>query len=262
MASDSYRTRGAIFVFLIGPPKNLTRHDGISIYCAVAEALGADDMSFRFQSGERQPDGTTGFSIQMERQSGREKLNIEISSTDPNSPIRLLFRYEWPASNQLFLEDFDAGSQAVFEALGADWQRVLAEARIRGQVDVRGGSGLTYLSDHLIRLTEKGHAAHGRLSFLGFKYETAAADFTDADQLANPKRDVSVEVLREDPRCLYLEVMSQWPQLAIAPDGTVELSPGRIRAFPSAPSVYLRNTITYLDTAVLPLVFRTDPSQG
>ena len=229
------------------------------IYSAVCEALGADDISFQFQSGEREPHGKTGSSIHMERQTGREKLVVEISTSDPSAPVRLLFQYDWPASNQLFLEDFDAASEAVVETLGDDWQRVLAEARVRGQVQVGGGSGLEFLSDHLFRFAESAEARE-KLSFLGFKYETGAADFTEADQLANPKRDVSVELLREDPRCVYLEVMSQWPQLSVAPDGTVELSPGSVRRFPVAPSTYLRNTIDYLDTMVLPLVSR--PNEG
>ena len=104
--NDSYRTRGSVFAFLIGPPRKLDRHDGMRIYSAVCEALGVDDIAFKFHSGESQPNGSTGYSIQMERQAGREKVAFEIRASDPNAPVRVLFVYDWPASNQQFLEDF------------------------------------------------------------------------------------------------------------------------------------------------------------
>ena len=165
-------------------------------------------------------------------------------------------------SLQLVLEDFDAAFDAVFVALGTGWQRVLAEARVRGQVDVAAASALCFLGDELLQLTSGDDAIGGRLSFMGFKYETVSADFTELDQLANPKRDVTVEVLRQDPRCLYLEVMSQWPQLAESLDGTMEISPGKVRGFHSAPSEYLRNTMDYLETVVLPLLTNADSRKG
>ena len=259
--NDSYRTRGTVFAFLIGPPRILDRQDGMRIHSAVCEALGVDDIAFRFQPGRPDPNRTMGYSIQMERQSGREKVTFEISATDPNAPVRILFVYDWPASNQLFLEDFDAASKAMFDALGNDWQRVGAEARIRGQVQASGGTGLNHLSEHLAPLTRRVDARHDRLSFLGFKYETAAAGLVETDHLANPKREVSVEVLREDPRCLYLEVVSHWPQLAIARDGTLEVAPGSVRAFRSTPSSYLTDALDYLNGTVLPLVFRPGPAE-
>ena len=91
--------------------------------------------------------------------------------------------------------------------LGTDWQRVTAEARIRGQVHAQGDSGLGFLSDRFTPFV-KGTDIPARTSFLGFRYETDAAGFGESDQMANPRREVSVEVLRDDPRCLYLEIMS------------------------------------------------------
>jgi len=262
MLTNSYRTRGAIFAFLLGPPRGLKREDGTRIHSALCDALGADDIAFKFQPGEPLAGGQTGFSIHMERQTDRDHLVIEIIGEAPNTPIRLLFRYDWPESFQLVLEDFDAAFDAVFGALGTGWQRVLAEARVRGQVDVPGASALSFLGDEVLHLTSGDAAVGGRLSFVGFKYETASADFTELDQLANPKRDVTVEVLRQDPRCLYLEVMSQWPQLAESPDGTLEISPGKVRSFHSAPSEYLRNTMDYLETSVIPLLSNADSRRG
>ena len=256
MLADSYRTRGATFAFLIGPPRSLTRQDGTRIHSAVCDVLGADDIAFQFQASEHTPGGGKGFSIHLQRQEDRENMVVEIGSSAQNAPIRLLFRYDWPASNQLVFDDFDLASEAVLSSLGEGWQRVLAEARVQGQIDVATASAVSFLSSGLFRFPSRADGAQDDLSFLGFKYETSPGDFAEEDQLANPKRDVSVEVLREDPRCLYLEVMSQWPQLSVSPDGTVELSPGRIRAFRSPPSEYLRDTINYVDAVVLPLLRR------
>ena len=261
MLTDSYRTRGAAFAFLVGPPKSLTRQDGMHIHSAVCEALGANDIAFQFRRDELQPGIEGGFSIQLDRQEGREKLVVEIGSSTRDAPVRLLFRYDWPASNQHVFEDFDLAFDAVHATIGEGWQRVLAEARLQGQVDVVGGSAVSFLDNDILRVLH-GTDRSRDLSFLSFKYESNAAHFTERDQLANPKRDVTVEVLREDPRCLYLEVMSQWPQVAVSLDGTVEVGPGRVRAFRSPPSEYLANTITYVDTVVLPLLARTDQTQG
>lgn len=92
---------------------------------------------------------------------------------------------------------------------------------------------------------------------MAIKYETVAAEFVRGEELANPKRDVSVEVLRQDPRSLYVEVMSQWPQIAIASDGTVRVDPGTIRSFQSPPSEYLLDTIDYTESVVLPFLEQT-----
>lgn len=260
MLSDSYRTRGAVFAFLVGPPKRLTRQDGMNIHSAVCEALGTDDLAFQFRTGEPQLGFEGGFSIALNRQDGRENLAVEISGSAPHAPIRLLFRYDWPASNQLVFEDFDLAFDAALASMGEGWQRVLAEARLQGQVDVAVGSAASFLSHDIIPALQRVSGSRD-LPFLGFRYESAAADFSASDQLANPKRDVTVEVLREDPRCLYVEVMSQWPQLAVSSGGTVEIGPGRIRAFRSAPSEYLKDTIAYVEAHVLPLLARTNRTQ-
>ena len=121
---------------------------------------------------------------------------------------------------------------------------------------------MAFLGSNVINLPGSTDGAGGELSILGFKYETPAADFTDDDLLANPKREVSVEVLREDPRCLYVEVMSQWPQVTVASDGTAEIGPGKIRSFRAPPSDYLSNTNQYLESVVFPMLVRIGSEQG
>ena len=91
--------------------------------------------------------------------------------------------------------------EAVFGVLGEGWQRVLAEARIRGQLHSKGDSAVSYLGRSVLPVVG-GSENTGDVSFLAFKYETVASDFPAEDLLANPKREVSVEVLRSDPRCI------------------------------------------------------------
>ena len=264
MLNESYRTRAAIFAFMVGPPRDLTRQNGMEIHAQVCDALGVDDIDFKYR---RPPVGTPvqrqrPFSIELDHQKGPDQLNVSISgSAQGGEPIRLLCRYDWPASSQLVLDDFDLACSAVFSALGTGLQTVLAETRICGQVQAPGDSSLAFLGRNVINLAGSTDGAGGKLSFLGFKYETPAADFTDDDLLANPKREVSVEVLREDSRCLYVEVMSQWPQVTVSSEGTAEISPGKIRAFRSPPSDYLRNTSQYLESVVFPLLVRTGSEQ-
>ena len=114
---------------------------------------------------------------------------VEINRPALNAPVRLLFRYDWPKSNELAFQDFDLASEAVFGALGGGSHRVLAEARVRGQV--------------------------------------------------------------------HVDVMSQWPQLAVSSDGTVEIGPANIRSFLSTPSEYLKDAIAYTESVVLPLLVRS-----
>lgn len=250
MLTNSYRTRGANFAFLVGPPQNLTRRDGMNIHASVCDALGVDDISFKYTPGD---DANKNFAIHLGREQGREKLTLEINGPVGDTPLRLFFGAEWPRSAQAAFEDFDLASEAVFGLLGDGWQRVLAEARVRGQAHAKGDSAVSFLSRGVLGLPGEG------MSFAAFKYETEAAEATPEDPLANPKRDVSVEVLREDPRCVYVEVMSQWPQIATPSGQAVALDPEKVRPFDSPPSDYLRDTVEYTESAVFPLLDRSRP---
>ncbi|WP_425153257.1 hypothetical protein [Candidatus Palauibacter sp.] len=253
MLKNSYQTRGLSFAFLIGPPRNLTRQIGMSIHSAVCEALGVDDIAFQYQPGERQRSGERLFSISLTREDERKSLTITIDRKAQDDPVRLFLGCSWPTSNDVVFEDFDLACEAAFTSLGDSWQRVLAEARIRGQAHAPDGSAVSFLSRDVLRLSRSDpRFHHDRLSFVSLKYETAAVQFAQGDELSNPKRDVSVAVLREDPRSLYVEVMSQWPQVTLSSEGAVSIDPSRIRSFRSPPSEYLSNTIDYTESVVLP----------
>ncbi len=247
LTAHSYRTRGANFAFLVGPPQDLTRRDGMNIHASVCDALGVEDLSFRYTPGE---EDAKGFVIQLGREQGREKFVLEINGAVGDTPLRVFFGYEWPRSAQAAFEDFDLVSEAVFEVLGEGWQRILAEARVRGQAHAKGDSAVSFLSRDVLGLPDEG------MAFAALKYETEAADATPGDPLANPKRDVSLEVLREDTRCVYVEVMSQWPQIATPAGQAVQINPEKVRTFDSPPSEYLRDTVKYTESAVFPLLDR------
>lgn len=253
MLTNSYRTRGANFAFLAGPPRDLTRHMGMEIHSAVCEALGADDLSFKYTPGAKDPEAEQPFAIHLGREQGPEKLAVEINGSVQNTPLRIFLGYEWPRSSHSAFEDFDLVTEAVFTVLGDGWQRVLAEARVRGQLHAKGDSAVSYLGRSVLPVVGGGDNT-GDLAFLAFKYETVAEDFPADEPLASPKREVSVEVLRSDPRCIYVEVMSQWPQIAASPGASIQVDPDKVRSFESPPSEYLADTMSYVDSVVLPLL--------
>ena len=231
----------------------------MEIHAQVCEAIGADDIVFKYQREHAQGPGERPFSIELTHERSPGLLQVGISGpAQGGAPLTLRFRYDFPASTQLVLDDFDLACNAVLSGLGDGLQTVLAEARLQGQVHAPGNSALAFLGNHVLNLAASTDGSGRALSFLGFKYEIPAAEFPEADQLENPMREIAVEVLRADPRCLYLEAMSQWPQVTATPDGTVEIAPGKIRAFRSPPSDYLRNVQRYLESVVFPLLVRED----
>lgn len=260
MLTTSYQTRGVSFAFLVGPPKTLTRQDGMAIHSAICDKLGFEDISFRYStSGDNQPSGGMAFTIELERKQGRGQFKVTIDNAGQQAPVRLFIEYTWPPSREHVNQDIDLAAEAFFEALeGKGWQRVLAETRIRGQTEAKGDSAASFLRTDVLHLSDGEVASLGApLSYLSLKYETEAAGFTEEDPLAHPKREVSIEVLREDLRCLYVEVMSQWPQLAVSGQGTIEIDARRIRTLASAPSDYLKDSMEYVQSVVLPLFERS-----
>ena len=257
MVPTSYSTRAIVFAYLVGPPRILTRQEGAAIHGAVCEKLGDDDFSFQYTPPS---DAGQEFSVSMTRKREREEFTISISGAGQGTPTRVLFHFDWPPTVHIATEDIDQASEAIFAEVGEEgYGRVLAEARIRGKAEAAGDSAAGFLTKRIFHFSEGELGDLGaRVSFAGITYETDAADATDEDSLANPKRTVTVEVLRDDPRCLYVEVMSQWPQLpGVQGGGTIEINPSKIRTFTSPPSDYVRNAIQYTEDVVLPLLDRS-----
>ena len=201
----------------------------------------------------------------MERDQGCGSLSVTIDNKSINDPLRLRVGHTWPPSREHVYEDIDLASEATFDVIGSGMNRVLVEARIRAQVEARGGSAEDYLARNVLHLTDGDMAAlQARPNYFAIKYEVPAVQPSPDDPLSNPKRDMSIEVLREDPRVLYLELMSQWPQLAQSgmPGGAIEIDVSNLRPLLDPPSAYIKETMGYLTEVALPLFGRQEPTRG
>lgn len=264
MIPSSFRTREVRFAYLIGPPQMLSRREAMEIHDGVCQALGVDDFSFQYQttpSDAERAEGargeSRGFGIKFEREQGGGTFKIQIENANIQKPVRLLCQYTWPPSREHVFQDIDLATEAVFDTLGEDWERVLAETRVRGQVEAGGGSGTDYLIEEVLGLEESDIASlDAPPSFATIGYETPPGDPTPGDQLSSPKREVTVEVLREDERSLYIEVMSQWPQLAPTSNGKIQIDAQRLRQFNTQPSEYLQDTVDYISEVLIPMLSR------
>lgn len=235
----------------------------MNVHGAICDALGVDDITFQYatvplaevaEATAGAPERSRGFSIQMERKLGRGGFKIALDNPNIDNPVRLLLEYTWPPSREHAYQDLDTAAEAVFEALGPNWQRVLAEARVRGHLEAQGGSAITFMTEHALRLDPaRLSELEAPVSFLWIGLETPAGDPTSEDPLRQPKREARLDVLREDPRSLYVELMSQWPQLAPASNGSLTLDARRIRSFDNPPSAYLQNCMAYLSEQFFPL---------
>lgn len=261
MIGTSFRTRGVVFAFLIGPPRVVTRKEGMEIHEKVCNALGVEDLSFKYTSGaspEMMQGVVGGWAIQIERTIGRGVLRLTLDCAQNQiglvQPVRVLMEHTWPPSLENVKEDLDSLYEATFEALGHGWQRVLAEVRVRGQLQAKGDSSVDYLLSSVMRFPKAALSGlTGKPDFLSVGLEIPAGDPTEGDALNQPKREVRVEVLRDDPRSLYLEVMSQWPQVAQLSGNVLELDARRIRTFDAKPSQYLQHGMDFTTDHVIPL---------
>ncbi|HTY06013.1 MAG TPA: hypothetical protein VMC86_05830 [Gemmatimonadales bacterium] len=243
----------------------ITRGEATPIYDAICSALENDDFSYKYSSNaenEAEIPGTGGgFSIQMERKTGgRGAFRVTVDNPSRIQPIRFLVQADFQGAPDPILEDFDAVAEAAFGALPGQWSRVMAEARMTAQLEAPGGSATDYMLKHAVKLNANGlEALDSSPVYFGLAFETAAGYATESDQLAQPKREAKLEVLREDVRSLYIEVMSQWtqvPPVVLQPDTPspqLEVDPARIRRFEEPPSAYVRNTIDFVHEVFLPL---------
>lgn len=249
------------FAYLFGPPRVISRQEGVEVYDAVCEALGVDDLTYKYTANPS-PDvpppvaeRSRGYSIQIERRIGRGTFKVTVDNATIQQPIRFLIEFTWPPSVEHVTQDFDTTAEAAFRVLSGDWQRVLAETRIRGQLEAAGGSALSFLTNRVLQLDAQRVASlEAQPEFVSVSLHTPAGHPTDGDPLHQPKRQAQLELLREDSRSIYVELVSQWPQLATSNvRGQLEIDARRIRHFDSPPSAYLRNSVEYLNDRLFPL---------
>jgi len=254
MLANTVRTRGVTFAFIIGPPRFVAREEASRVHNAVCDATGHDDLAFRYSPIDTpQRRGPDGFQIVIGRQEGRGGFQI-IDELNPTqfSGLRLLIRYDWPPSQEHVEQLADQTVNAVLDAMDGDWQRVMAEVRFRAECNVAGDDALAYVRDGLCRLRPATLENLGNpLTFCSLSVEISEA-VHDNEPLANPKREVRIEVLRDDPRLAYIETVNQWNQAP--PRTSVQLSElDRLRSFEQNPSDYINDSYDFLTERVLAL---------
>ncbi|GEM_PF-2071505 len=252
MRPNSLQTREILFAYFMMPPRFLSRIDASALHNEVCEALSYDDLVFTYRpldSIQTSPDpgggSSSGFATTFERREGRGAFRLLLENKTVREPLRLLISHVWPTAS---LDIFDISADTVSRNLPDNTQRVLAEVRIRAQCSTTSSSGINYLLEHVLRFTdEQKDSFGGNLNFASTKIEIPGASPTEDDQLANPKREMTLEVLREDPSRLYIELMSQWTQVpsSVRPGGQIDLS--SLRRITEPPRSYIQDAQGYLD---------------
>lgn len=249
MNPDSLRTRGVAYAVLFGPPRFISRSEASEIHDRLCDSLGWDDLSFQYrktgdQAGDHGP--SSGFEIECERREGRGRFLLRIGPPCPNFPIRMLMESSWPPSEEHFKQQFDMAHQAMFEQGARAWQRVHAEVRLRAQCANRQKRSIDFFLEKLLASQSEWFRSLGEgLSFASVRVDLRADD-PGEDSLSNPKREIILEVLREDPSSTYVELLSQWPQLAVHEDVGQVVARGKLRAIDCRPSEYVENAFEFL----------------
>jgi hypothetical protein len=224
---------------LFGPPRVVEREEASRLHGRLCDALKRDDVSFRYNPAEQAvPQQSRGFAIQMERPEGRGGFRVTVDYKGADNPLRLLMEFHWAPSEVHVHEQFDITAETVFDVLEGEWQKVMAECRIRAQCSTRSGGGLDFLRDELLRLDGRRADALGSpVAFASVNLRALPATQTQ-DPLANPRRELTAEVLREDPKAVYLELMSQWAQFPVAGK---QINLAAIRRIDEKPSSYIED---------------------
>jgi hypothetical protein len=252
MLTQSRRTRAVKFALLFGPPVFLRREDAAQVYGAVCSDLGYDDFGFRYNTAPVEADPASAFSVILERREGRGGIRILLDCQNvKQAPIRLFIENAWPPSPQHVVERADMIYKAVFKALeGRPWQNVMAEARILAQCALPGNDALAFLRRRVMPLPAKLKEATGQdARHIGAVVEFAGMWPREGEPLDGPERKLTIEVLREDPKCVYVEAVCQWRQVpGSATPGPVPA--GRIREIGELPSAYIQATDEFLGDAL------------
>jgi len=239
---NSLRFRGVHFAYLFGPPRFVPREEASRVHGKVCDALGYDDLTFRYGTGEQQAGKQSrGFQIEFQRPEGRGTFEVNIDNPDVSQPIRLVMGWVWPPSLEHAKQALDLTAETVLESLQGEWTLVVAEARLRAQCEARSESAIGYIATELLAVGPTWLEQLGKpLTHASLKLEVGSSGTNDS--LANPKRDLTIEVLRDDPKGLYLELVSQWSQFP--PVASIDLS--NIRKIDKKPSEYVEDSIKYL----------------
>jgi hypothetical protein len=218
---------------------------------AVCDRTSLDDLAFRYEPRGSEDDGPA-FGVTMTRSEGRGRLSVEFTGTS-QEPNRLLLVHTFPQSLQHVNELYDDITAAVLVTLGEP-QLALAEVRLRSQCDTKPRLAADYLRRSVLALDENWYEAFGDgVQFCGTRLEAPASFPVERDPFSNPGRQLSIEVLREDPRALYGELVMQWPQFPLVTRGEIELDFARAREIASRPSEYIEHAHSFLQRVLASL---------
>jgi len=169
-----------------------------------------------------------------------------------NVPIRLLLSYASLPSLPAAAEAFDMAYGAIFEELAGPWTRVLVEVRLLAQCNTRENDGLGFITRKFLKLDGDWLSELGSpLVSSSVKFDVGATSPKTENQLEGPNRELQIDVLREDPRCVYLELMLRWPLLpAISLEAPQPIDAGFIRRIDEKPSAYIDEAYKYLQGRV------------
>lgn len=247
MLAESLTTRSVLFAYLFGPPRMVGRQEASTIYDKVCEQLRIDDFTFQYESAkESDSPQSQGFKIQLQRKEGRGSFGVTVDNPSIQRPIRLLVQYNWPPSLEHVHERCDLACGAVFDALKGNWQKVLAEVRLRAHCGDRDRNALSFLRQQFLRVPEPWIDSLGQpLAFITCRFHTASGGPIE-EPLDSPTRELSVEVLREDPSCLYFELVTQWSQVPSPSVLRQGVAPASLRQFTPQPSEYVKSEHEFL----------------
>lgn len=253
MIASSIQTRGVILAYLIGPPRFVSRIEAAEFYNAVCDALKLDDLNFQYESGTRHSDAEAeteakGFKATLQRKEGRGGFQATVDHRGGRNPVRLMLSYDWPPSPEHVTETFNIAHRATLDSLEGDWQKVMAEVRIRAQCSTSGNDGLAFLRTHVLGVESAWLESLGpSIGFASMHIHVNDGKPGD-DSLAYPRRELKLEPLRDDPKSIYIELMSQWRQIpeptAYAP--AVDLS--AMREIDREPQEYIEESRVYLQS--------------
>lgn len=251
MLANSLRTRGVVFAFLCGPPRFVSREQASTLYNRLCDELKSDDIAFQYTTptSDERP-RSRGFGLRFERKEGRGGFLIELRHAGGQEPFHFVAVNDWPQSLPHVTEQFDLAANAILGGLGDPMQRVLAEARIRAQCDTREQDALRFLREHLLNIGQEQLNRLGQPLVFGSIRLIVGASASFDDTLSGPRREITIEVLQEDPRCLYLESMSQWSQVSPELGAATQVMPFQPRPIDRQPSEYVNSAHHFLTEQV------------
>ena len=250
MIAHTMKYRALIYAAIYAPSEPIPRAEATKYYNALAEGV-FPRLGFQYA-----PEGEdTKFRIEMVEKQGREQ-NIIVVDAPPeqNGGLRLVLDQSWRESSTVACERADHTFQLA-QSLVRNREQLLAEVRIRAQAVADTTGSIASMKSVLGGDRQKKLDNLGKVCHLGVSVE-CEPELPATHSLGSPKRTVSLETLREDKSCIYLEVMSQWGRRALRTvDATTkELVEGPLAINTEDPSAYLKETMEFMQSSVCSLV--------